>query len=65
MFELNEEQRLIQKSVHEFAKKELAPKASYWDVHEEFPGILSRKWQRLVSLGYVCRHYTVGWELTL
>jgi len=37
MFELNEEQRAIQKSVHEFAKKELAPKASYWDSHEEFP----------------------------
>jgi len=37
MFELNEEQRLIQKSVYEFARKELAPKASYWDTHEEFP----------------------------
>ena len=37
MFELNEEQRIIQKSVHDFAKKELAPKASQWDVHEEFP----------------------------
>jgi len=43
MFELNEEQRLIQKSVHEFAKKELAPKASYWDVHEEFPWDLIKK----------------------
>ncbi len=37
MFELNEEQRLIQKSVREFAQKELAPMASYWDTHEEFP----------------------------
>jgi cyclohexanecarboxyl-CoA dehydrogenase len=37
MFELSEEQRLIQKSVYEFARKELAPKASYWDTHEEFP----------------------------
>ena len=37
MFELNEEQRLTQKSVHDFAKKELAPKASHWDIHEEFP----------------------------
>ena len=37
MFELNEEQKAIQKSVHDFAKKELAPKASYWDTHEEFP----------------------------
>src|SRR4030043_1767322 len=43
MFELNEEQRLIQKSVHEFAKKELAPRASYWDVHEEFPWDLTKK----------------------
>ncbi len=37
MFELNEEQNLIRKSVYEFARKELAPKASYWDDHEEFP----------------------------
>jgi alkylation response protein AidB-like acyl-CoA dehydrogenase len=37
MCEFNEEQNLIRKSVHEFAKKELAPKASYWDEHEEFP----------------------------
>jgi len=37
MFELTEEQSLIKKSVHDFGKKELAPKASYWDIHEEFP----------------------------
>ena len=37
MLEFNEEQRLTQKSVHEFARKELAPKASYWDTQEEFP----------------------------
>ncbi len=37
MFEFNEEQRLTQKSIHEFARKELAPKASYWDTQEEFP----------------------------
>jgi len=43
MFELNEEQKIIQKSVHEFAKKELAPKASYWDTHEEFPWEFVRK----------------------
>jgi alkylation response protein AidB-like acyl-CoA dehydrogenase len=43
MFELNEEQRSIQKSVHEFAKKELAPKASYWDTQEEFPWELVKK----------------------
>jgi cyclohexanecarboxyl-CoA dehydrogenase len=43
MFELNEEQRLIEKSVHEFAERELAPKASYWDLHEEFPWEFVRK----------------------
>ncbi len=43
MFELSEEQRSIQKSVHEFAKKELAPKASFWDTQEEFPWELVRK----------------------
>jgi cyclohexanecarboxyl-CoA dehydrogenase len=43
MFELNEEQRSIQKSVHDFAKKELAPKASYWDIQEEFPWELVKK----------------------
>ena len=43
MFELNEEQRSIQKSVHEFAKKELAPKASYWDTQEECPWELVKK----------------------
>jgi alkylation response protein AidB-like acyl-CoA dehydrogenase len=43
MFELNEEQRVIQKSIHEFAKKELAPKASYWDTQEELPWELIKK----------------------
>jgi alkylation response protein AidB-like acyl-CoA dehydrogenase len=37
MFELNEEQSLVKKSVHEFAKKVLAPQAAYWDTSEEFP----------------------------
>jgi len=37
MFELNEEQKLIQKSIHQFAKKELASQASHWDATEEFP----------------------------
>jgi alkylation response protein AidB-like acyl-CoA dehydrogenase len=37
MFELNEEQSLVKKSIHEFAKKELAPQAAYWDTSEEFP----------------------------
>jgi alkylation response protein AidB-like acyl-CoA dehydrogenase len=37
MFELNEEQRLTRKNIHDFAKKELAPQAAYWDSAEEFP----------------------------
>lgn len=48
MFELNEEQRLIQKSVREFAQKELAPRAAYWDTHEEFPWDMVRK---MVAMG--------------
>ncbi|OGP74822.1 MAG: hypothetical protein A2V86_16120 [Deltaproteobacteria bacterium RBG_16_49_23] len=43
MFELSEEQKLIQKSIHEFAKKELAPRAAYWDASEEFPWESVRK----------------------
>jgi cyclohexanecarboxyl-CoA dehydrogenase len=43
MFELNEEQKIVQKSIHKFAKTELAPKASYWDTEEEFPWELVRK----------------------
>ena len=43
MFELSEEQKLIQKSIHQFAKKELAPQAAYWDTSEEFPWESVRK----------------------
>jgi alkylation response protein AidB-like acyl-CoA dehydrogenase len=43
MFELNEEQKVIQKSIHQFAKKELAPQASHWDASEEFPWESVRK----------------------
>ena len=43
MFELSEEQKLIQKSIHQFAKKELAPRAAYWDTSEEFPWESVRK----------------------
>jgi cyclohexanecarboxyl-CoA dehydrogenase len=43
MFELNEEQKLIQKSIREFAKKELAPQAARWDASEEFPWESVRK----------------------
>jgi cyclohexanecarboxyl-CoA dehydrogenase len=37
MFELTEEQSSIKESAYKFAKKELAPRASYWDASEEFP----------------------------
>ena len=65
MFELNEEQRLIQKSVHEFAKKELAPKASYWDVHEEFPWDLIKKMAEigLTGLRLPARYGGMGVDL--
>lgn len=43
MFELSEEQKLIQKSIHQFAKKELAPQSAHWDVSEEFPWESLRK----------------------
>lgn len=43
MFELSEEQKLIQKSIHQFSKKELAPQASHWDASEEFPWESVRK----------------------
>jgi cyclohexanecarboxyl-CoA dehydrogenase len=51
MFELNEEQRLIQKSVHDFAKNELGPKASYWDIHEEFPWEIVKKMSEIGLTG--------------
>ena len=51
MFELNEEQRAIQKSVHDFAKKELAPKASYWDTQEEFPWELVKEMAKMGLTG--------------
>ncbi len=36
-FELNEEQRLVRDMVHDFAQKELAPRAAEVDKTEEFP----------------------------
>ncbi len=43
MFELTEEQKMIQRSIRQFAKKELAPWASLWDSSEEFPWESVRK----------------------
>ena len=51
MFEFNEEQRLIQKNIHDFAQKELAPKASYWDEQQEFPWESLRKMAKIGLTG--------------
>ena len=36
-FSLTEEERMIQQLAHEFAVKEIRPKAAYYDEHEELP----------------------------
>jgi len=36
-FELNDEQRLLQKSVREFAERAIAPHSSQWDEQQAFP----------------------------
>ncbi|MDI6763116.1 MAG: acyl-CoA dehydrogenase family protein [Thermodesulfobacteriota bacterium] len=51
MFELSEEQKVIQKSIHQFAKKELAPQASHWDASEEFPWESVRKMAEVGLIG--------------
>jgi alkylation response protein AidB-like acyl-CoA dehydrogenase len=42
IFELNEEQRVIQETVRRFAEHEIAPHAEEWDEHEHFPRELLR-----------------------
>ena len=51
MFELNEVQSLFKKNVHQFAKKELASKASHWDAYEEFPWDSIRKMSEIGLTG--------------
>jgi alkylation response protein AidB-like acyl-CoA dehydrogenase len=65
MFEFNEEQNLIRKSVHEFAKKELAPKASYWDAHEEFPWEIVGKMAEIGLTGLRLPAFYGGGEVDL
>ncbi len=36
-FNLTEEERMVQQLAHDFAEKEIRPKASYYDEREEFP----------------------------
>ncbi|MGA8941842.1 MAG: acyl-CoA dehydrogenase family protein [Thermoactinomyces sp.] len=42
-FELTREQREIQRLAHEFAEKEIRPKAAYYDETEEFPWEIVKK----------------------
>ncbi|MGQ9647813.1 MAG: acyl-CoA dehydrogenase family protein [Thermodesulfobacteriota bacterium] len=51
MFELDEEKRLIQKNVRDFAKRELAPFAPRWDVSEEFPWECMKKMSEIGLTG--------------
>jgi alkylation response protein AidB-like acyl-CoA dehydrogenase len=51
MIKFNEEQRIIQKSIHDFSKRELAPRASYWDTHEEFPWEIVKKMSEIGLTG--------------
>jgi butyryl-CoA dehydrogenase len=50
-FELNEEQRLVRDLVHDFAQKEIAPRAAQVDKTEEFPAENIRKMAELGLLG--------------
>jgi acyl-CoA dehydrogenase len=42
-FNLTEEERMVQQLAHEFAEKEIRPKATYYDEHEELPYDIIRK----------------------
>jgi cyclohexanecarboxyl-CoA dehydrogenase len=50
-FELTEEQRQIQKTVQEFARKELLPRYTEWDQREEFPREILKKMGAMGFLG--------------
>jgi len=62
MFELNEEQRAIQKKRSRLRQKGINPKASI-GIPESFHGGLSRKWQKWVLRIRLPTGYG-GWELT-
>jgi alkylation response protein AidB-like acyl-CoA dehydrogenase len=42
-FELSEEEKMVQRVAHEFAKKEIRPVAAYYDEHEEVPYDIIKK----------------------
>jgi len=50
-FELNEEQRMVRDMVHDFAQKEVAPRAALVDKTEEFPAENIRQMAELGLLG--------------
>jgi alkylation response protein AidB-like acyl-CoA dehydrogenase len=52
-FTLNEEQRLLQQTVRDFAEKEIAPHAREWDEKQEFPRSVFTKLGELGLMGVV------------
>src|SRR5215470_4511251 len=50
-FSLNEEQKLLKKTVREFAESELAPHAREWDEKQEFPRSVFQKLGELGLMG--------------
>jgi len=50
-FQLNEEQRMVREMVHDFAQKEIAPRAAHVDKTEEFPAENIRQMGELGLLG--------------
>ena len=52
-FELTEEQRLLQKTVREFAENELGPHAREWDERQEFPRSVFAKLGEMGLMGVV------------
>jgi butyryl-CoA dehydrogenase len=51
--ELNEQQKMIQKMVREFAEKEIAPIAADLDKKEEYPTVILKKMAKLGLLGAI------------
>ena len=52
-FDLNEEQRLLQKTVRDFAERELAPYSREWDEQQAFPRSVFEKLGALGLMGVV------------
>lgn len=49
-FELNSEQKAVQKMVREFVEKEITPHAKQWDIEEKFPMDV---WKKMGDLGII------------